>query len=48
LVLALAKEGYAVLCPDALGFGNREKGYKNKGGALEGFPFLNYVVEGEC
>jgi dienelactone hydrolase len=46
--LALAKEGYVVLCPDALGFGEREKGYKQKGGALERFLFLKYVVEGKC
>src|SRR6186997_3368421 len=30
--VALAKEGYVVLCPDALGFGERELGYKLKGG----------------
>ncbi|WP_254507061.1 dienelactone hydrolase family protein [Anatilimnocola floriformis] len=46
--LALAKEGYVVVCPDALGFGEREKGYKNKGGALERFLFLKYVVDGKC
>lgn len=46
--LALAREGYVVVCPDALGFGEREKGYKNKGGALERFLFLKYVVEGKC
>lgn len=46
--LALAREGYVVLCPDALGFGEREKGYKNKGAALERFLFLKYVVEGKC
>jgi dienelactone hydrolase len=46
--LALAREGYVVLCPDALGFGEREQGYKQKGGALERFLFLKYVVEGKC
>jgi dienelactone hydrolase len=45
--LALAREGYVVLCPDALGFGEREKGYKLKGGALERFLFLQYVVNGK-
>ncbi len=46
--LALAREGYVVLCPDALGFGQREKGYKQKGGALERYLFLKYTVEGKC
>lgn len=46
--LALAREGYVVLCPDALGFGEREKGYKQKGGNLERFLFLKYVVAGKC
>jgi len=46
--LALAREGYVVLCPDALGFGEREKGYKNKAGNLERFLFLKYVVAGKC
>lgn len=46
--VALAKEGYVVLCPDALGFGKREQGYKQKGGALERFLFLKYVVAGKC
>ena len=46
--LALAREGYVVLCPDALGFGEREKGYKHKGGNLERFLFLKYVVAGKC
>ena len=45
---ALAREGYVVLCPDALGFGEREKGYKQKGGGLERFLFLKYVVDGKC
>jgi hypothetical protein len=46
--LALAREGYVVLCPDALGFGQREQGYKQKGAALERFLFLKYTVEGKC
>ena len=45
---ALAKLGYAVLCPDALGFEEREKGYKHKGRNLERFLFLKYVVAGQC
>jgi dienelactone hydrolase len=44
--VALAKEGYVVLCPDALGFEAREKGYQHTGGALERFLFLRYVVSG--
>jgi dienelactone hydrolase len=46
--LALAREGYVVLCPDALGFGEREKGYKQTGGSLERFLFLKYTVAGKC
>lgn len=45
---ALAKEGYVVLCPDALGFEEREKGYRLKGRNLERFLFLEYVVSGKC
>ena len=45
---ALAREGYVVLCPDALGFEEREKGYKLKGRNLERFLFLEYVVSGKC
>ena len=45
---ALAREGYVVLCPDALGFEEREKGYKLKGRNLERFLFLKYVVDGKC
>ncbi|MBW3598861.1 MAG: hypothetical protein KY475_16500, partial [Planctomycetes bacterium] len=33
--VALAGEGYVVLCPDALGFEDREKPYRLKGGQLE-------------
>jgi dienelactone hydrolase len=42
---ALAREGYVVLCPDALGFEERQTS-KLKGGNLERFLFLKYVVEG--
>jgi dienelactone hydrolase len=45
---ALAREGYVVLCPDALGFEEREKPYKLKGGSLERYLFLKYVVQGKC
>lgn len=45
---ALAKEGYVVLCPDALGFEEREQGYRQKGRNLERFLFLKYVVAGKC
>jgi dienelactone hydrolase len=45
---ALAREGYVVLCPDALGFEEREQGYSQKGRNLERFLFLKYVVEGQC
>jgi dienelactone hydrolase len=44
---ALAREGYVVLCIDALGFEEREQGYKHKGGNLERFLFLKYVVAGK-
>lgn len=45
---ALAREGYVVLCPDALGFEERERGYRLRGGNLERFLFLQYVVAGKC
>lgn len=45
--VALAREGYVVLCPDAIGFGERQVG-KLKGGSLERFLFLRYVVQGKC
>jgi dienelactone hydrolase len=45
---ALAREGYVVLCPDALGFEERQEGYKHKAGSLERFLFLKYVVAGKC
>ena len=44
---ALAREGYVVLCPDALGFEERQVG-RHKGGNLERFLFLKYVVNGQC
>lgn len=44
--LALAKEGYAVFCPDAWGFEEREDGYQQKGRNLERFLFLKQVVSG--
>jgi dienelactone hydrolase len=44
--VALAKLGYVVLCPDALGFEERETPYRLKGRNLERFLFLKYVVEG--
>jgi dienelactone hydrolase len=44
---ALAKEGYVVLCPDALCFEERQDG-NLKGGDFERFVFLRYVVEGKC
>lgn len=43
---ALAREGYVVLCPDAIGFEERETG-RLKGGDLERFLFLRYVVDGK-
>jgi len=45
---ALAREGYVVLCPDALGFEERESPYRQKGRNLERFLFLKYVVAGKC
>lgn len=57
--VALAREGYVVVCPDALGFGERQAAKldqhglpdltgKLKGGQLERFLFLRYVVAGKC
>lgn len=45
--VALAKEGYVVLCPDTIGFEQRQIG-RLKGGNLERFLFLKYVVDGKC
>ncbi len=44
---ALAKEGYVVLCPDALCFEERADKRLN-GRNFERFEFLRYVVEGKC
>jgi len=45
--VALAKQGYVVICPDALCFGERQN--KNlAGGNFERFEFLRYVVAGKC
>jgi dienelactone hydrolase len=47
--VALAREGYVVLCPDALCFGERQDPTgKLKGGDFERFEFLRYVVAGKC
>jgi dienelactone hydrolase len=46
---ALAREGYIVLCPDALCFEERQDPTKKlKGGNYERFEFLRYVVAGKC
>ena len=45
--VALAKEGYVVICPDALCFGERQH-EKLKGGDYERFEFLRYIVAGKC
>lgn len=44
---ALAKEGYVVLCPDALCFEERRDSTLD-GGAFERFEFLRYTVAGKC
>jgi len=44
---ALAKEGYVVLCPDALCFEERRSEHL-EGGNFERFEFLRYVVDGKC
>ncbi len=44
---ALAKEGYVVLCPDALCFEERQNEHL-AGGNFERFEFLRYVVAGKC
>jgi hypothetical protein len=41
--VALAQEGYVVLCPDALCFGERQSPHLH-GGEFERFEFLRYVV----
>jgi dienelactone hydrolase len=45
--VALVREGYVVLCPDALCFEERQSP-ELKGGAYERFEFLRYVVAGKC
>lgn len=45
--VALAKEGYVVICPDALCFGKRQSKHL-RGGDYERFEFLRYVVAGRC
>jgi len=46
---ALAREGYVVLCPDALCFEERQDpSGKLKGGNYERFEFLRYTVAGKC
>jgi dienelactone hydrolase len=46
---ALAREGYVVLCPDALCFEERQDpDQKLKGMRYERFEFLRYVVDGKC
>ncbi|MCC7419764.1 MAG: dienelactone hydrolase family protein [Planctomycetaceae bacterium] len=47
--VALAKEGYVVVCPDSLCFGERrDPTGKLKDGLFERFEFLRYVVAGKC
>lgn len=46
--VALACEGYVVLCIDALGFEERQHGYRLQAGDLERYLFLKYVVHGKC
>ncbi len=46
--VALVKEGYVVLCPDALCFEERQDpGGKLKNGKYERFMFLEYVLKGQ-
>ena len=45
--VALVREGYVVLCPDALCFEERQSP-DLKGGSYERFEFLRYVVDGKC
>jgi dienelactone hydrolase len=47
--VALAREGYVVLCPDALCFEERrDPEGKLRDGNFERFEFLRYVVQGQC
>jgi len=45
--VALAREGYVVLCPDMLCFGERRDA-KLKDGSYERYAFLRYLVQGKC
>ncbi|MCU0962729.1 MAG: dienelactone hydrolase family protein [Pirellulaceae bacterium] len=45
--VALVREGYVVLCPDALCFEERQSPHL-AGGDFERFEFLRYVVAGKC
>ena len=45
--VALVRQGYVVLCPDALCFEQRQHATL-KGGDFERFEFLRYVVAGKC
>ena len=45
--VALAREGYVVLCPDTLCFGERELKKLKRGGG-ERFVYLHYALEGKC
>jgi len=45
--VALVREGYVVLCPDALCFEERQNPIL-KAGDFERFEFLRYVVAGKC
>jgi dienelactone hydrolase len=47
--VALAREGYVVVCPDALCFGKRQDpAGKLKRGDYERWQFLRYTVAGKC
>ncbi len=43
----LVKLGFVVLCPDAIGFEERAKGFTLSGGNLERFLYLKYVIRGK-
>jgi dienelactone hydrolase len=45
--VALVRDGYVVLCPDALCFEERQS-EQLRGGNFERFEFLRYVVAGRC
>jgi dienelactone hydrolase len=45
--VALAREGYVVLCPDAAGFGERNRRGSLNGRNLEHYLFAMYVSEGK-